>query len=831
MALRTTLQDVRYAARMFQRNVSSTALAVFTLALGIGLNTATFTAYKAMVARSIDAVDPASIVNLGLIDSSGQSDFRFSYRDYEAYRDALRSFKGFIAENHEMMALSGAGPMVSQRTAAEGSLIGRLGLLPSAAGNAEFAMTFSVSDNYFAVLGVNVVQGRTFQSMTPAELRSAPPALISENYWRKRFSEDPTPIGRTVRLNGAEFTIVGVTPRNFTGTFIAVPDFWIPLSISDLVHPGQSWLRDSTYRFCRLNARLAPGSSIEEAEAEMTLVANQLHRARATSDESNKRVAAEVWPGSPFPRRLNPGLKLAVLLIMLSVALVLVIACANVAGLQLARATSRENEMSIRRSLGAAPSRIVRQLLTECACLALLAGSIALFFTWILLNTGVTILADAFPAEYGSFIFYVAPDLAVFAYVLAISVCAGILFGLAPAIEGSRGRLHVSKGTSVRTRRWQDLLVSAQVCVSTVLLVCGGLFIRSSIRSVTMDTGYNTSRIASLRLQFLEHSGYSQEQKLAVIREFRNRLIALPGVAAITSAPAANEGRIQRTTANGHRFFYNYVEANYFRTVGIPLLHGAGFSPLGGDDNSIILSDSAARRLWPGENPIGRTVRIATENQSERAYQVIAVARDIRGFLADGSDARQVYLPLPEGRLNDNPLLVRTHGDPAQFIRAIDAIVPSVDPNLVVYASTLEQLLRQTASFILSTISAAVASTVGLLGLLLTLMGIYGAVSYLVVLRTREMGIRIAIGAQKRDIAVLVLQESMRPVLAGLAVGLIIAAGTSYVLRFLLYGVGIVDGISFGSVSAFIVLLALIAAYIPSRRAMRVDPIVALRYE
>jgi putative ABC transport system permease protein len=368
-----------------------------------------------------------------------------------------------------------------------------------------------------------------------------------------------------------------------------------------------------------------------------------------------------------------------------------------------------------------------------------------------------------------------------------------------------------------------------------------------------MDTGYESKHVIHLDFQFPQASKYSAARKLALVHELRTRLAALPGVAAITSARPPGDSRF-RTAAislDGETspaqnvestLHYAYVQANYFQTLGIPLFLGGGFQPRAGQaEYSVILSESAAKQLWPGQNPIGRRLRLgATDerfhNRSELfasgpAYQVVGVARDTRGVEFDGSDFKRVYLPLPEDRLQSYPILIRTQSDPAQVMRAIDPLIPSIDPDMLATSSTLEEMLRQSPPFIISSLAAAVASTVGLLGLLLALMGIYGTVSHIVVLRTREVGIRIAIGAQKRDVLGLILRESARPVLAGLLAGIFFAVGVSYLGRGLLYGLDAVDGISFAGVPLLFLAIALLASYPPARRAMRVDPMVALRYE
>jgi len=529
----TVLQDLRYGARVLYRNVGFTAVAVLALALGIGVNTAVFTAYKAMVARSLDARDPGEMVNLALIRDSGATDFTFSYPDYEAYRDSVHSFSGLIAFRPEHMRLSNAGGIISQRASASGSVVGRLGLLSPAASNAEFAFIFVVSENYFKVLGVAALRGRTFDSIAIPELMASPSVLISENYWQKRFSGDPAVLGKTIHLNGAAVTVVGITPHDFVGTGIGAPDFWLPLSLEPLVHADDRWLRDRENQRYRLFGRLASGVRIAHAEAELNLLADHLRRLHDPHAESAKPATVLVWPGSPFPLPLNlyRGLKLTILLIMVAAGMVLAVACANVGSLQLARARSRQNELRTRLSLGASRLRVIRQLLTESALLGLLAGIVAFLFTWALLKVAVTLVAEALPPGEGTLIFNVNPDLGIFAYVLAISLIAGILFGFAPAIESSRSALSsaVRASTSpVRSRRLQDFLLAAQVALSLVLMIAGSMLVRSSVHALKMETGYDSEHVVDLSIQFPEASKYTIAAGLPLSMNFAPAWLPCP---------------------------------------------------------------------------------------------------------------------------------------------------------------------------------------------------------------------------------------------------------------------------------------------------------------
>lgn len=857
----TVLQDLRYGTRALLRNRRFTTVSVLAMALGIGVNTAVFTAYKAIVARPLDAREPDTMVNIARQLRSGVNTANFSYPDYEAYRDHLRSFSGVIAIFIDQLRLTGVEGLGGQRSVEDRSLMGRLGLLRRTASNAETASTFVVSENYFSALGVTALSGRTFESISSTELAASPAVLISENYWQRRFGGDPGVLGRSLRLNGAAFTIIGITPHDFVGTSVAAPDFWLPLSLEPLVHPESRRLRDREDLCCRVYGRLAPGVSMEQAQAEMTRLASQLRTLHDPESELSQEVTAVISPGSPLPGKLNRGLRLTVMLIMLGAGMVLAIACANVASLQLARAITRQQELGVRLSLGASRSRLIRQLLTESLLIGLLAGAVALPLTWALMHVAATRAAEALPVEFGTLVLHVTPALDTFAYVLAISVVAGLLFGLAPAIQSSRSALFSSTrgalsalGASPSRNRLRDLLVAAQVAISLALMIAVAMLVRSASRTLDTDTGYNVDRVIDVSLTFPEGSTYTADHRAAVVRDLRSRLAALPGVSAITSARSPNDynGRRAAVSLNGEppsrrnmsaEISYTWVQPDYFQTLGIPLSRGAGFQARA-DANALertaIVSESVARRLWPGENPIGRSLRLGTDRQFHKkdellpdgpAWQVIGVARDTRGVLVDGSDAEQVYLPLPADRLQDYPILVRTIADPAMVMRAMEPVIAAADPNLMASMFTLQEMLRQTSTFLAASLSAAIASTISLFGLVLALMGIYSTVSYVVVLRTQEIGIRMAIGAKRRDILALMMRDGTRSVLAGLLAGMLLGAGTSRLLRGVLYGLDAVDAIAFGGAFLLFLIIALTATWLPSRRAARIDPLVALRYE
>jgi putative ABC transport system permease protein len=847
--LATVLQDFRYATRVLVLNAGLTAVLILALALGIGVNTAVFTAYKVFVARPLDARDPNTLVNFSLRLQSGGTNARFSYPDYEAYRDHLQSFSGLIAFSIEQLVLTDAGG--AARPAQSASLMKRLGLLNPSVSNAEQASTFVVSENYFSVLGVPPVRGRAFDAISASELAATPSVLISENYWQRRFASDPLVLGKTVRLNGAAFSIIGITPMDFTGTSIAVPNFWFPLRLYPLVHPSSTRLTDRDDLCCRVWGRLRAGVSMSEAQAESTVLAAQLRGLHGPKSDLRDTAGAVISPGSPLPG-VNAALRLSIALIMGAAGLVLVIACANAAGLQLARATARQHELGVRLSLGASPSRLIRQLVTESLLLGLLAGSLALPVTSTILHLAVTRAAEVLPSEY-TFILDVRPDLGVFAYVLAISLLAGILFGLAPAVVASRSALvSITRGAGAslvrgRLRYW---LIAAQVAVSLTLLICGGLLVHSASQALRMDTGYEVKQVIDVSLQFPEGRSYTAEQRAAVVRNLRSRLTAIPGVTALTSARAPNDhlGRRADVSVNGEEpsaqnmrgtLYYTWIQPNYFETLGIPLSRGRGFQIQAGQpDRVAILSESAARRLWPGEDVIGREVRLGTNRQFHergellpdgQTWQVIGVVRDTRGVTLDGSDSQQVFLPLPEDRLQSYPILVRVQSNPILVMRAMEPAIAAADPDLIATVSTLQAMLRQTEAFLAASLSAAIATSISVFGVLLAAMGIFSAVNYDVILRTREVGIRMAIGAQQRDVLWLMMWQSLRPVCAGLLAGIVLAMGASRLLRGVLYGLGGLDIVSFAAASGLFLTVALFASWWPSRRAMHIDPLVALR--
>jgi predicted permease len=627
-----------------------------------------------------------------------------------------------------------------------------------------------------------------------------------------------------------------------------VPNFWLPFELYPLVRPQSHRLRDRGALCCRVFARLAPGVTMRQAEAEASVVATRLRVLHDPGSELGKAVTALVTPGSPLPGTMAPGLRLTIVLIMLAAAMVLVIASANVASLQLARAATRHQELGMRHALGASRGRLIRQLLTESALMGVAAGCVALPMTWALMRAAMAQAAAVLPVEW---VLETRPDLGIFVYVLAVSLAAAVLSGLAPAVTTSRAGLYsvlLDTDASLTRSRLRSLLIAAQVAVSLTLMIAGSLLVRSASLALSMKTGYDERRVVDLTLEFPEGSKYTADHKEAAVRDIRGRIAVLPGVAGLTSARAPNDnrGRIAFASIRGEHplagrqyptVYYMWIEAGYFQTLGTPLTSGRLFESA--EERAVIVSESAARKLWPGQAAIGRTLRLGTAGHFRQpgelepdgpTWQVVGIARDTRGVTLDGSDSEQVYLPLPADRLSDYPILVRVEADTTSVIRAITLAVASVDSDISASTATLQQMLRQTDAFLAASFSAAIASSIGLLGLLLASVGIYGTVSYVVSLRTREVGIRMAIGAANRDILALIVRENARPVLGGVAAGAVLASGAAQLLRGVLYGLTTLDPISFLAPSILFLTIALVATWLPSRRAMQIDPQTALRH-
>ncbi len=853
-SLEMLLQDLRYGLRVLCKNPGFTTAAVLTLALGIGANTSTFTFLNAFVFRPIPVADPASIINIYGAARDGSRQNLFSYADYLDYRDRNDVFSGLVAWNKCAVTLGDVPPGPA---ANDDSML---------AAGYEYAFGLIVSENYFSVLGARIVLGRAFLPEEDRTPGAYPVVVLSHRFWHRHFNSDPGLVGKSIKLQGHQFTVVGITAPEFVGTDPRVPDFWTPLMMRDLVVRSwlrESWLRDRNANSLSLLGRLRPGVSLEQAQAEMTAIARQL---AADYPAENSKSGVLVKPGASF-FALDDFLQLIVPT-MLAVALVLLIACANVANLLLARSTARRREIAVRLALGASRGRLVRQLLTESVLISVLGGATGLLLSLWTIELLYPVVVSSLPLPSGfteAFAFDLNPDLRVFGYTFLLSLLTGVFFGLAPALQSSRPDLATAlkdEGTVFGRRRGRsrlrDSLVVIQVAVSLVLLTSAGLLIRSIQKLQTIDTGLQTDRVVSLAVgsgsQVKDH-----RREVELRREFVERLTAMPGIQSVSLAlkqpltgfPPRTEVMIEGEApehsldSNGHALtaYYNEISPGYFETLGLRVLKGRGFTEQEVKSGAplLLVSASTARKFWPGEDPLGKRLTVGTPtgaggHASElylRSAEVIGVTADTRSGWIWKPDETYLYLPANLDNQSDMYVVAKIAGDgdlrAGDLTAAVRREAEDLDQDLRVSVRRINDSLDyQMAPF---RACALFATGLGLMALLLASVGLYGVMAYAVSRRTHEIGIRMALGAGSRDVLKLVFREGMRVVVAGMIFGLAGSAVASRVLKSVLIDVSPLDPIAYSCVSLALAAVAMVAIYVPARRATKVNPVIALRYE
>ena len=857
--LENMARDLRYAVRGLRRNPGFAAVAVAALALGIGVNTAAFTALDAVALRPRPVHDPDRLARV-FRATSADPNGAMSYPDYVDYRDRSRAFSDLSMLAFGMALASSDVPAGGLETASR--VAGAVGfrlpqLLP---GSARPIGSAFVSGNYFRMLGARAALGRLIltEDDTPS---AAPVVVMSGNFWRRQLQGDPGIVGSTLHLNGVAFTVVGVTPFDYIGTAQNVPDLWIPIAAKLRLGLTRAQLEDRRAAAGWVEGRLRPGVSREQAQAELDVLAAALRKDHPRADRS-ERVA--VTSGRTYAPPLDAAAWAAIVMTMAAVALLLLIACANVASLLLARAAVRRQEIAVRLSLGASRGRLIQQLLTESVVIGLLAGSVGLPLAWWMLHLLVVEVASALPSYWGSIALQIGPDVRVFIYTVLASLAAALAFGLAPAWQSSRTELIPalkgeggSFGRPLGRSRLHDGLIAGQIGACLVLLIGSALLLRGSQRALHADPGFETRPVVSIEVFNPVAVGYDRARLRELKRQLTDAVGALPGVAAVASAsrppigggqrwvPAADAGAPAPPVGDGgpRSVGYSYVSPNYFETLGIGIVRGRPFTSDEADQHApvAIVSEATARRFWPGQDPIGRRLAIGgTEGGSRFAgeeaplcpsCEVVGVARDVHGLRLDRPDEAFLYLPLSDARRWNDTILVRARADPGPLLPALGRAVRNVDPNLPALAGALGTMVSVDPRFVVSRIGGVLASAVGLLGLLLACLGVYGTVSYCVARRTRELGIRMALGAERSRVRRLVVGEGARPVLAGVAIGLAGSAAVGRVLSAMLFGLSPLDAVSFAGGSSLLVAIALVATWLPARRATRIDPMVALRCE
>jgi predicted permease len=840
------MQDLRYGARRILKQPGVSAVVLLTLALGIGVNTAFFTVFNALALKPLPLKEVDSIVEVQKTPEPGQRGRRYSYPDYQDYRARSQTMVGLalISEMGATLGIEHAQQGATQRE--------------------EFGYVNCqlVSSNYFSLLGATMLLGRGFTSEEERTPNTHPVAVLSHYFWERALKGNPDVIGQTIKLSGQSFVIVGVTAKDFIGTTPNRPACWLPLMMRDaLFQPTeqatQSWHTNRSATAFSLWGRMKPGVTTAQAQAELTALTEHLAR-EYPGENRNATVQLKRAPGFVS---VDEEVGQVFLILPLSVGLVLLIACANVANLMLARAAKRQKEIGTRLALGATRQRIIRQLLTESLLIALAGGVLGLLLAWWALNVLYPVLLAQFPLA-GNFLASLAidlePDYRVFGFTLLMALLTGLAAGLAPALQASRPNLTMALkgegsvfGEQMSQSRLRNGLIVVQLAFSLVLLVSAGLLVRNLQKLQRIDTGFETTRLFALDVDL----GYARAPQTETLRQqLASRLRARPDVQAVSraaraplsgQAPETAVALAGQTDRKGlPEISYDVVSPHHLETLGVPLLSGRNFTEQEANANArvVVMSAASVRKLWPQFNDLSQAVgqfigieagaAATTTNVSSASfpvYQVIGVTRDTISGLVFVRDDPLVYLPLGSGNAQGGYLLVRTRTDANRVMAAARAEIAALNPDATLAMKpTAEWLDLQTTPF---RIAANIALALGLAALVLASIGLYGVMSFVVAQRTREVGIRIALGAEPRSILALFLKQGMRLIGVGIVLGLLGGIGVAQLLRLLLVNMSPFDPVTFGGVSLCLMLVALLATYLPARRATKVDPMVALRHE
>ena len=819
----TLLQDIRYAMRMLIKKPGFSFVAVLTLALAIGANTTIFTLINAVFLNPLPVRDASTLVEVNTVDAKNAvANFERmpisweNFKDYETQNDV---FSGMTAFQGVPLTLSGRGEAQQ--------LNGNL-----------------VTGNYFDVLGVKAEKGRTFFADEGKTEGASPLVVLSHSLWANKFGADANLIGQSITLNGVAFTVIGIGPAGFKGTFLLNPpeQLWIPLSMHKEVLTGvfEELLESRRALFLNVNARLKPGVGIAQAQAALKTIASRLEKVYPNDNEGRSVMLAPMSMAALGVNNRTQFVSAGGMLMGVT-GVVLLIACVNLANLLLARAATREKEISVRTALGANRNRLIRQLLTESLVLSAaggLAGLAVAYWSRDLLWSyrPPFLTADTVALQL---------DWHVLAYTFGIAMFTGVVFGLIPALRASRPDLNESlkvggrQGGSAGHNRMRSALVIAEIALALVALVGAGLFIRSMQQAQLIDPGFEAKNLGVMGFD-LGAQRYSDQQGQQFLKQAMERARAIAGVESATvSSNFPLGGGFQRSVfpegtekdpkRRGVLVTTNMIAPNYFETLRIPLRKGRLFTDFDTDKTTLvtIINEAMAKKFWPNEDPLGKRF---TFFGSADLHEVVGVAgNSVIGQIGE-DPLPQVYLPVPQYYQAAATLQIRTTGNPTAVLGTVRRAVQQIDPNLpLVFVQTIGELMDQ--ALWAPRMGAALLSLFGLLSLTLAAVGVYGVMSYSVTQRTQEFGIRMALGAEGGNILRLVVTEGLWLAGIGLAIGIVIAAFVSRMLTGLLYGVSPGDLVTFGGVSVLLATVAILACYVPARRATRVDPLVALRYE
>lgn len=810
------LQDVRYAVRQLLKAPGFTLIAILTLGLGIGATSTLFTLVNSVFLKPRGVAEPARLVDVYMrsLDFAAGS---VSFPDYRDLRDQARSFTGVAAYR-----------------------LGTLGY--GTADGVRSVWSETVTGDYFAVLGVPAARGRAFTAQDDVE-GAAPVAVVSDRFFRRELGADPAAIGRTILLNGQPFTVVGVAPAEFTGMVRGlVPEVWTTSAATAVLYPGTTQRVDRSNHSYFVKARLAPGVRFEEARAEADAIGRRLEQ---TYPESNRGLTFAAFPAERvvFNPMIDGAVTGAAFVLMAIPVLVLLLVCANLATLLLTRAAGRQRELAVRLALGAGRARLVRQLVTESLLLGLIGGGVGLL---LCLWASQLLLAFRPPLPLPLSL-DLAVDLRVLLFTLGVGLAAGVGFGVMPAFRATRSQpardLHEGRaGGGTRAPRLRAALVAGQLAVSVLLLVAAGLMVRGLAGAARLDLGFDPRGTATMTFDLSYHRMGVREGRRFLL-DLRDRIAVLPGVRAVSFAnrPPLDlnlsadevrvEGRILREDERAPFVQNNFVGPGYFATIGARIARGRDFTTADHDSAPpvVAVNQTAARQLWPGEDPLGKRLRTGV-GEAQPWREVVAVVADIKVNTPGERPTAQLFFPFAQRYEPYQTLLVRADGDPAALLPVLRQAVSDAAPDVTVISAGL-LADRVAVGLWPARFAAATLLALGLAGLAIASLGLYGSVAHAVAQRTRELGVRVALGARSRDVLALVLREGMRTVAVGLAAGLALAGLASQALRAFLYGVSPWDPAAFATAPLVLALVGLAACYLPARRATRVDPVEALRSE
>ncbi len=819
--MESLVQDIRFGIRMLFKNPVITVVAVVTLAFGIGANTAIFSTVNAFLLRPLPMANADRLNVIGWLRKGDDAHSGISYLDYRDLREQARGFSGLLAYDMNLAGLE-------------------------ADGRVDPVVINYVSANFFSALSLKPAQGRLIYGEEAEQQNGAPVIVLSHQYWKKRFASDAGIVGRQMKVNGRQATVIGVAPEGFRGLFsILDTEVYLPLGMNSVGNDSKNPLKTRGLGEYTVLGVLAPGVSRREAQSSVDVVMKRLTGMYPDDKDLGAKLFPE-WLARPEPNSSNATLILGILFMVLA-GLVLLLACTNVANIILVRATGRAREMAVRAALGAARTRLVRQLLTESLLLGLLGGAAGLILgTWI-----SKLLSSIQLVGMGHLlVFDLSFDWRVFAFGLSAALATGLSVGLAPAWRASRTNLNQilhegSRGVLAGTNRsWaRRVLVVGQVAGSLLLLVVAGLFVRSTRNAERAYLGFDPNHLLNLTMD-TDSVGFDKAHTHQFYRELEERLRAVPRVQNLTFAASVpmgynNNGTrlyIEGKTAIDHDsapvILYNRVSLDYFATLRVPLLRGRIFNDQDTEKSPrvAIVNEAMARRFWPNEDPIGKTFR--KDGATGPLLQIVGVTKQGKYVFLAEDPTSFFYVPDEQDPSTLRTLQIRVAGIPEGLIPEVEREIHTLAPSIpVIDVESMEQSLEGGNGLFLFRMGERFASGLGLLGLVLALVGVYGVISYAAAQRTHEIGVRMALGANRADILKMVLRQGVILVGGGVAFGLLAAFALTRVFGNFLVGVSPSDPLTFSLVTAFLASVGLFASYIPARRAMNVEPLRALKYE